>query len=273
LEIALSAESTRLHHKDSVEKKVRQAIHDALRSRGAPPPDPRRPHLVQRVQVRIVGDTVSLSLDAGGERLGVRGWRASQGKASLRENIAASLLLMAGYGGDEPLLDPFCGSGTIPIEGALIAAGRDPGGRRSYACDAWPVLGHREAPQRGGGRPPAMVYGFDHHGPSLGFAAENAARAGVSVDFRQLDVAELEAPAPTGLVVTNPPWGERLGQRVAGVYARFGETLRGPLRGWRTLFLCPDAGLARRVDPRVQELTSFPLGGSRVSVWALEANP
>jgi putative N6-adenine-specific DNA methylase len=83
-------------------------------------------------------------------------------------------------------------------------------------------------------------------------------------------VAQIEAPADTGLVVCNPPYGKRLGQSVDGVYRALGRTLRGPLKEWRAMFLCPNRKLASLVDRRVERLTTFSNGGSRVGIWTIE---
>ena len=272
MELAVHVEASRLGRKDVIEKKVLHAIHDQLRSAPALSVPSSRPHRAQHLQLRVVGDAVSLGIDAGGERLGVRGWRQAQGKAPLRENLAASLLMLAGWAGDEPLLDPFCGAGTIPIEAALLAAGEPPGGGRPYAMESWPALQGAAASrkrQASGLRP--LITGSDNHGPALADAAENAERAGVSVEWIRADIADPPTPAAMGLVVTNPPYGLRLGHSVDGVYRALGRALSGPLQGWRALFLCPDQRLARLVHPRAFALTGFSNGGVRVSAWAVDA--
>jgi putative N6-adenine-specific DNA methylase len=270
VDVSASARRSRMMIRENIERKTGFAIRDALRASPRHAGAAAWPHLAQRVQVRIDQDEATVSLDAGGELLHKRGWRAEAAKAPLRESIAASLLLLAGWSGDEALVDPFCGSGTIPIEAALLAAGRSPFGKRWFAADEWPLAARAPAPRGPAGRRVEVpIVGSDHHGPSVGIATSNADKAGVRVDFRVLDVGALTPPAPTGLLLSNPPWGQRLGQDVRGVYTTFGRLLAGPFAAWRALFLCPDAELAQRVHPQVRRLTRITLGGAPVGVWAV----
>jgi putative N6-adenine-specific DNA methylase len=271
VDVRVSSRESRLHHKDAIEKKVSYALRDAARKL---PPGPRKGghrggRLHQRLHVRLLGDIATLSMDAGGELLHRRGWRQAQGKASLRENLASALLVLAGWEPDEPLLDPFCGAGTIPIEAALMARGQGPFVGRRLACEDWPSV--TQPPSR---RPASAVTvqisGFDKEPTAMDQSNENARRASVSIDFRLFDVAHLEAPAPLGLIVTNPPYGQRLGVDVGGVYAALGRALTGPLAGWRAVFLSPHASLARKVHPDAVRLTTFKNGGISVGVWAVE---
>lgn len=263
---------SRLKVRDSVDSKVENAIRDALR--GPRLPSMRgggRPAEPQKVRVRVEADEALISLDAGGELLHFRGWREESVSAPIRENLAAALLFAAGWEFDEPLLDPFCGSGTVLVEAALLAAGRPPWTRRRFSWQGWPALSRLSPPDPGRGKPASVqIFGADKDSRALGIATENARRARVELRFIQSDIAQLEAPAEAGLIVTNPPYGERLGQRVDGVYAAFGRTLKERFSGWRVLFLAPGEGLARKVSPRCERLTSFSNGGIRVGVWVLE---
>ena len=263
-DVAVSCKRSRLHFTGAIERKVGFALKD--RCRGLPPGS----NGPQRVSVRIEDDVATVSIDAGGELLHLRGWRLAAGKAPLRENLAACMLLAAGWTGDEALVDPFCGSGTLPIEAALLAAGRPPWTDRRFAFEDWPALRStpldRSFPLCGAALP---ILGADHHADSLLKARDNARRARVDVQWRHCDVAELEPPAATGLVVANPPYGNRLGQAVQGVYTTFGHTLRRQFRGWRAVFLAPDAGLAARVDRRAERLTTFSNGGTRVGLYSI----
>lgn len=269
VEVHAAAAGSKLRHRDALSRKVMLAVQDVQRGlqpargrgRGKPPG--------QRVHVRIRDDHATVSIDAGGEHLHRRGWRKDQGKAPLRENLAASLLELAGWEPDEPLLDPMCGSGTVLIEAALRVRAAGPFTGRTLACRAWPGLTKWSPPRPLPRRPLAPLVGSDREHGAVLAAEANARRAGVDVDWRQLDLESVEPPAPTGLVVTNPPYGKRLGQSVGGVYASLGRLLRGPLDGWRALFLAPDPGLARKVDRGAQQLTTFQNGGVRVGVYAV----
>lgn len=300
----VSARGSALRFKDAAARTVVTAVRESLKGPFVPDRG-LRPRIPQLVQVRIVDDYVTVSLDAGGELLHRRGWRTEAGKAPLRENLAACMLFLAGWTGQDALLDPFCGAGTIPIEAALLSLGRSPFGRRFFACDEWilPVVkgrrtdkkdtagqpgrgrDHRKPRGRGldgrsgaerdrGPRAPAplpvAILGSDHHAPTVLTAQDNARRAGVATLFRHLDVANVEPPAATGTIVTNPPYGERLGDRVGGVYVQFGRVLRERFGGWRVLFLTTNTDLAAKVDKRAERIAHFKNGGILVGAYALE---
>lgn len=300
VEASVNAKGSALRFKEAAARNVTTAIRESLKGPFVPDRG-LRPRLVQRVQVRIVDDFVTVSLDAGGDLLHRRGWREEAGKAPIRENLAACMLSLAGWSGNEVLLDPFCGAGTIPIEAALLALGRSPFVRRSLACDEWvvppgtkrppssnlpkgqasarkPPPGARTPPQGGsnyGGKPaqaatPFPIYGSDHHGASVATASGNAKKAGVSVYFSQGDVRDLVPPAERGTIVTNPPYGERLGERVDATYVTFGHTLRDRFSGWRIVFLATHPEMAAKVDRRAQRLVHFKNGGIPVGVFLLE---
>lgn len=266
VEVSATARHSRLHLRDAVERKVKHAVQDVAgrpRDRGG---------ATQRVQVRLVDDVATVSVDAGGELLHRRGWRLATAKAPLRENLAAAMLLAAGWEGDEALLDPFCGAGTIPIEGARLAMGLPPGEGRDYGFRTWPGLASGAGPARPA--PPRAlvvpVVGADRDPGAVRASTENAARARVAVDWRHVELSALEAPAPVGLVATNPPYGHRVGgEDAGGAYALLGRALRGPWAGWRAIFLAPTAELARKVDRRAERLTTFENGGIPVGLWVV----
>ena len=267
IDVVVSTRASRLSRRDMIASKARNALRDATRGQRRR----RHPRLKQRLQIRIESDRATLSLDAGGDLLHRRGWRLSSVKAPLRENLAAAMLLAAGWAGDEALVDPFCGSGTLPIEGALLATGRAPWAGRSFAWEEWPVLdGARPPRSRRGASLEVPVVGSDREGRAIQCAMENAARAGVEPSWQVLDIAEVAAPAHLGLVATNPPYGARLGQRVRGVYHHFGRTLQERFEGWRAIFLAPNDRLAGVVHPQVARLTTFSNGGLRVGMFIIE---
>lgn len=267
LEVEAVSKTSRLHMREIMEKQVRGIVADMLKGPRIPDLE-KRARVTQTIRVRLVDDIATLSLDAGGELLHLRGWRQSSHAAPLRENIAAALLRLAGWSPNEALLDPFCGVGTIPIEAALWAAERSPFTRRAFACQEWPSV--KMTPPRPKGRSTATIVGADKEPRSIVSATENAQRAGVSVRWQVIDVNSVSPPAPEGLILTNPPYGHRLGQNVRGVYVQFGRTLRERFPGWRVWFLCPDGDLARAVNVRVQRVATIPNGGLKVGVWALE---
>lgn len=271
IEVQASVKSSKLHFKDSIQKKVAWNVREALKGPRVVDRTPRGT-VVQRVAVRIDEDKATISLDAGGELLHFRGWRTEQGPASLRENLAAAMLFAAGWTGDEPLVDPFCGAGTIPIEAALLASGRSPYARRQFACSEWPVLA-KERPVKIAAPVPITVpiQGSDRDNRIVETAIANAKRAGVSVTFQHCDVADIGPPSAAGLVITNPPYGKRLGEGAEGrAYTSFGQTLRGRFEGWRVLFLSPTPGLAAKVHRDAVRMLTFSNGGVKVGMYAIE---
>jgi len=252
--------------------RVKDAIVDQLRDsgQGRPDVDPRRPDV--RIYVHAEGEELRFSIDLGGGPLHRRGYRRHGGRAPLQENIAAALLLRAGWpelaaaGG--PLVDPVCGSGTFLIEGALMAAEIAPGLLRATAEPGrWP--GHdaaewrREveaarARGRSLGELPTIV-GGDVDPEALRAAHSNARDAGLADQIRLeradlVDAGRLCPTIPPGLVIANPPYGERLGQpqRLKPLYASLGETLRQSFGGWRAGVLTAEEGLAASLGLRAQ---------------------
>ncbi|MFZ5477885.1 MAG: THUMP domain-containing class I SAM-dependent RNA methyltransferase [Myxococcota bacterium] len=263
VEVHATLAKSRLRFRESVEKRVAHVVREALKGprvvdRGA------RPTMPQRVQVRVLEDRATVSLDAGGELLHVRGWRAEQGPAPIRENLAAAMVLASGWTGEEPLYDPFCGSGTIAIEAALLAAGRSPYGRRRFAYEEWPCAPKVRVAE---GRGVAPVYASDRDARVLGAAEANTRRAGVEVTLRRCDVADAEPPAATGIVVTNPPYGLRLGE--GNVWRAFGEVWRARFAGWRAYFLAPEPAQAMQVHRSARRLLHFSNGGVRVGLYVV----
>lgn len=269
VEVEAAARQSRLRFREAVQRKLLLVLRDAL---GRPREAPREGQAVEQIlRVRLDQDEATLSLDAGGELLHRRGWRLQPGRAPLRETTAACLLEMAGWEGDEALVDPFCGAGTIPIEAARRAAGRLPGVGRGYAFQRWPALSGRlprPSPPASAGPAPAIL-GADRDPGAIQAAVENGGRAEARVDWRRVDLAALEPAAPFGLVVTNPPWGGRVGDAGAA-YELLGRALEGPLRGYRAIFLAPGAEQARRVHRRARALTRFRAGGQPVGVFVWE---
>jgi len=271
VEVSVTKSQARIRRQDAVEKKVINAISDAMRS--TRPRRLRRRPVTQHLRVRLEGKQATISIDVGGGLLHKRGWRKATGRAPLRETLAASLLVLAGWTPDEPLLDPFCGAGTFPIEAALMASQRSPFVGRTLACNYWPALADWRSPNAQTVPIRVPIIGSDHSAEALVRSRDNAHRAGVSVQWIAADVARIQAPSDPGLAVCNPPYGKRLGNdsgSVQGVFKALGRALRGPLAGWRALFLCPNARLAGQVDRDAFQITTFPNGGLRVGVWAVE---
>jgi putative N6-adenine-specific DNA methylase len=205
------------------------------------------------LHVRRGRGQLSLSVDAAGEPLHRRGWRARIGAAPLRETIAAAMLRLAGWNGDRPFLDPMCGSGTLAIEAALIAARRAPGLGRSFAFERFPGHDARQTTRLrerllAEARPVTVpIQASDRNMGVLRLAQKNALSAGVEavVRFERADAAVVvPPPGGEGLCAVNPPFGVRLDEDAAGAWRSLGQlTLRLP--GWALMVLGPDRGLER----------------------------
>lgn len=221
----------------------------------------------QRLLVRGEADAFTVSVDASGERLHRRGYRQEVGKAPLRETLAAGLLHLCGWSAEEALVDPMCGSGTLPIEAALMALQRSPP-RVRFAIDGWPLHAGRVAPEashatRDG---PAVdpshlrLWGFDRDPRMVARAQRNAERAGVAdaIHFATHDFTDLRPLAPAGLLLFNPPYGHRLGhpEGEARAFRGLARTLSGWV-GWRAGVLVP-AGAALEA-PGLRETARHPL--------------
>lgn len=207
----------------------------------------------QRVFVRLVQDTCTISIDMSGEPLHRRGYRQERSLAPLRETLAAALILALEWDGTTAFVDPMCGSGTLSIEAALIALDIAPGLGRSFACEHWPQVEpevwttlRAEARSRVRTALPAPILGSDRNAGALGAAGRNAARADVAayIQFERRFLADLAPPdgAGPGLVLTNPPYGRRIGEgaEASAVYAELGRVLRDRFGGWRAAFVSTD---------------------------------
>lgn len=192
---------------------------------------------VYQVRFQLMKDVASICLDTSGVPLHKRGYRPAHNAAPLRETLGAALVLLSGYRGREDFADPFCGSGTIPIEAALIAKNRAPGGNRDFAAMAWPGFDRRiwdEAREEARSREfhgDYRIFASDIDPKAVALAKENARRAGVEdvVCFEVADAAGFARQTERGILVTNPPYGERLGERSEAetIYAAFGQALHG----------------------------------------------
>lgn len=206
------------------------------------------------VKLRIDDNTCVFSVDTSGAPLHKRGYKAAVGKAPMRETMAAMFLRECGFAGTEPVVDPMCGSGTFVLEAAEIAAGLAPGRSRDFAfqklatfdADLWGALLH-SAQQT----PPSFgFYGSDRNEGAVEMASRNAERAGVAdfCTFQKVAISDLHPPAgPAGLVMINPPYGTRIGNKnlLFALHGRMGEVLMQRFRGWRVGLVTSDASLAK----------------------------
>lgn len=259
-------------------QRLKDAICDRLRSVHQSRPDIETRDPDVRIHLFIRGSMAQISLDLSGAPLHQRGYRHGSNDAPLKENLAAALLIRAGWpaiaaeGG--ALVDPFCGSGTLLIEGAWMANDIAPGLERDYFgflgwkkfdAELWRTL-RQEAQQRGdAGRAAASprYFGADRDAAIIGAARANAELAGVSelIEFRHQVVAELRRPAgfETGLVLSNPPYGERMGDNslLVDTYQQFGAQLHPAFAGWKAAFITSDEALSRASGLRASKSYAF----------------
>jgi len=258
LRVNVSALRCPLKSLDFVTLRIKDAICDAFRSHCGERPgiDTRAPDV--RIHAFLTADKLTLYLDTSGEPLFKRGYRSAAGEAPLRENLAAGILRLAGWTPGEPLLDPMCGSGTLPIEAALMALGIAPGARRSFGFEklnnfdrkAWDKV-KSDALARERPRTALPIYGSDLYGEELKAARANLAAAGLEnvVSLKQANVLEISAPAASGVIVTNPPYGVRLGAQdeLAHFYPKLGDALKQKFSGWRAYIFSGDRELPKLI--------------------------
>ena len=191
------------------------------------------------VRVFLMKDEVTVGLDSTGESLHKRGYRKLTAKAPIAENLAAALIELTPWNAGRILVDPFCGSGTFPIEAAMMAANMAPGRNRSFTAEEWPhIIGKKvwydtmdEAEEMINLSVETDIQGYDIDGEIIRAARDNAKRAGVDhlIHFQQRPVSELKNPKKYGFVITNPPYGERLEEKAAlpKLYHEIGEAFAG----------------------------------------------
>jgi putative N6-adenine-specific DNA methylase len=260
--VRVDSVASMLHHTGAIEERVR----DLLNVRGG-----------ATVRVRVDHDVCTVSVDTSGEHLHRRGWRLDVAKAPIRETLAAALLLVAGYDGTAPFIDPMCGSGTLAIEAASIAAGRTPGLDREFAFHTWPSFEpavwdrvHSAALAKEH-EPTVAIWAADRDAGAVTATRENAERAGVAVEVAQRSIGQLAVPegAP-GLIAFNPPYGERIrgGTDSRDLFDALNRVITERAAGWKIAVVSPDRGLVNRLPgPPVQE-TMTSNGGIPVGLYS-----
>ncbi len=298
--LRVTCHKSRLYHSDAVAERIAGAIADRLgrpselckydeEEAGAPP---------QLVVVRLLHDHCTISVDSSGELLHRRGYRLAGAKAPLRETLAATILMAAGWtggwtagqaarpGGETParppaLLDPFCGSGTIAIEAAQMALGIAPGlacgQARPFAFMAWPDFDaalwgqlqeqaqEHHALQLASNTEGLQIAGSDRDAGAVELARANAARGGVAehIVFSRQPVSAITPCCASGWIVTNPPYGLRVsaGHDLRNLYAQFGHVLRAAFGGWQLALLSSDRQLLTQIGLPLDLSLSLVNGG------------
>ena len=268
IRIFVTARHSPLKSLEFITLRIKDAVCDHFRAVRGSRPSVDTAHPMVRIHAFLDRDTVSLYLDTSGEPLYKRGFKPGTVEAPLKENLAAGILRLSGWRADmdEPLVDPMCGSGTFLIEAAQIALDIAPGlGRqfaferlRSFDAQSWAAL-RKAAEARRKPLRALPIHGSDIAGSQLRRARENLAAAGLEtcVGLTKADLLEYLPPATGGVMVTNPPYGERLGEaeELAAFYPRLGDALKQRWTGWRCHFLSSDMNLPRAIGLKASRRT------------------
>jgi putative N6-adenine-specific DNA methylase len=284
----VTSKKSRLYHTGAIAQRFGEAIEHrlgklgAIESSTAEEEDDAVAPRAQLFVIRVVYDSFTVSADSSGALLHQRGYRLAIAKSPLRETLAAAMLIAGDWTGERPLVDPLCGSGTIPIEAALLARRMAPGLGRSFAFVSWPTFDasrweglRREAAGAALPRAAVAIRGSDRDTGAIEAARANAERAGVADDVelsvRALSAMGMPSAAP-GHVVTNPPYGVRVGEvaPLRDLYARFGQVLRAKCPGWRLVMLSANARLEKELRLRLEERLSTRNGGIPVRLLTAE---
>jgi putative N6-adenine-specific DNA methylase len=247
VQIEVTCKKSRIYHAGAAAQRIETAIREEL---GAPI----SPDAALCIKARFEDNLCTVSIDTSGESLHKRGHKEAIAKAPMRETMASMFLRQCGYDGREPVVDPMCGSGTFVIEAAEIAAGLNPGRSRSFAFEqlvsfdegVWKNM--RDTKR--GNIPALHFFGSDRDAGAIKMSRANAARAGVAefTVFQQHAASNLTPPpGPPGLVIVNPPYGIRIGDKTPlfTLYAVLGKTLLTKFAGWRVGLITTDTSLAK----------------------------
>lgn len=268
--VEASCKGSRIYHSGAAAERVERAIREELGAAASPEAE-------VCIKVRIENDLCIIGVDTSGELLHKRGHKEAVNKAPMRETLASLFLRQCGYDGTEAIVDPMCGSGTFIIEAAEIAAGLKPGRSRHFAFEqlanfdatAWERLRSTGSVVT----PAVRFYGSDRDAGAIRMSQANAARAGVAefTEFRQHAISDLVAPSgPPGLVIVNPPYGERIGDKkgLNSLYRSLGQKLMSGFAGWRVGLITSEAPLARATGlPFAPPGAPVSHGGLRVTLF------
>jgi putative N6-adenine-specific DNA methylase len=244
--------------------KVKDAVCDRFRADVGKRPDVNTAAPDVRIHLFVTDKMATLYVDTSGEPLWLRGQKIAKVAAPLKENLAAGILRLAGWTPDMPLLDPMCGSGTLLLEAAGMVLGDAPGLARDMKdfgftrlSDYEPALWKRlciEAAEHRVAADKLPIWGSDSDDDAVARCMQNLAHAGLDdlIEVRRADLLEIDPPATSGILVANPPYGERLGEaeELAAFYPRLGDALKRRFAGWHCWFLSADTRLPKLVGLR-----------------------
>ncbi len=268
--VDVTCSKSRIYHSGAAAERIEAAIRETLGAHHADDAD-------VHIMARIDHDICTISVDTSGELLHKRGYKEAVNLAPMRETMASLFLRQCGYNGTEPVVDPMCGSGTFVIEAAEIAARLNPGRSRHFAFEKFanfdPEAWAQMRAVKSAREPVARFYGSDRDAGAIKMSQENAARAGVSAytDFKQSPISELQPPdGPTGLVIVNPPYGTRIGDKktLIPLYRALGQTLKNRFHGWRAAIITSEAWLAEETGlPFLPTTAPVQHGGLRITLF------
>ena len=257
IRVAVSAQKSPLKSLDFATLRIKDAVCDRFRDDTGRRPSVDRAAPEVRIHAFLEEAKGAFYMDTSGEPLFKRGWRSGRTEAPLRENLAAGLVLLSGWTFDQPFLDPLCGGGTILAEAAAMARGRAPGANRSFGFEKLKSfdasLWERTKRESRHPDPPKalQLFGSDNDPRALSEAKRTLAAAGVErwVKLERADVLERAAPADSGVMIANPPYGERIGSsdELAQFYPKLGDALKKRFAGWRCHFFTADLRLAKLI--------------------------
>ena len=289
--VRVTCRKSRLYHSDAVGERIIAAIAHRVgaiglgavvhagdeEADGAASAAEHDPAGAQLFTIRFLHDRCTVSADSSGVLLHMRGYRQAVAKAPMRETLAAAMLLGAGWRGESPLVDPLCGSGTIAIEGALIARRMAPGVRRKFAFMEWPNFSertwqivHDRATNSALSRSPVEIIASDRDAGATTATAANADRAEVAgdVDVRTHALSAVRPPAGPGCLAVNPPYGVRVGEtdELRNLYAALGQVARTKFPAWTVALLAADRKLSSRTGLALRPVFRSSNGGIPVEL-------
>jgi putative N6-adenine-specific DNA methylase len=276
-------DSANLTHSQYAARRVKDAICDQFRDRTGVRPSVNVERPMIGLNLHISRNQMILSLDSSWDSLHKRGYRPIQTRAPMNESLAAGMLLHLGYDGSVPLVDPLCGSGTFPIEAAMIATDRPPGLTRDwYGFQGWldfdrPLWSAMQYDARRSAKvqPPQPIFGSDQHAGAASMATDNARQAqiGPTITITKHEWSTLIPPTETpGLIICNPPYGERLGDEETwiGLYQSLGQRVREAWPGWRLAIFTASDRLANEVGLTVVNQSKFFNGSIPCKLWEFQ---
>ena len=269
----VTCRKSRLYHSDAVaerlEKVVAQQLEAKIADRDA---DEETDNDAQLFIVRLADDVCTISVDSSGDLLHRRGYRQAVAKAPLRETLAAAMLIGSGWDTTSPLVDPMCGSGTIAIEGAMMSRKIAPGARRNFAFEQWPdhkpdewtrLVSEAKADELRATE--TTIIASDRDAGAIVAARANAERANVLNDLQieERPLSAVEFPPAPGWLVTNPPYGLRVGESapLRNLYARLGKILAENADGYVAALLSADRKLEAQLGLELREVFRTTNGG------------